>query len=225
MSVVWSALVFAVGAGVATVLSPCALPLVPGYVGYYVSATDGDHRVGVVVRATAVAAGVLATLGGLAGLAVVAGQSLTGAVPLLEPVVGVALVALGTASVSDRVPDWHVALPARRGDTAGFALFGVGYAGAAAGCVLPVFLAVIVQALTLPPVAGAAVVVTYAASVALPLFGLTVALGIGVDVTTGQLAAYGDRVESAAGVVLLLAGVGQILVAVAPGLLPTTSLV
>ncbi|MDL0139684.1 cytochrome c biogenesis protein CcdA, partial [Halobacterium salinarum] len=44
---------FAAGAGLATFLSPCALPLVPGYVGYYVTERDSDIAV---VAAAAAAA-------------------------------------------------------------------------------------------------------------------------------------------------------------------------
>ncbi|MFC4247526.1 cytochrome C biogenesis protein, partial [Natribaculum luteum] len=35
-------LAFAFTAGLATFFSPCAYPLLPGYVGFYVSQTDGE---------------------------------------------------------------------------------------------------------------------------------------------------------------------------------------
>ena len=216
-----SHLAFAAGAGVATFLSPCALPLVPGYVGYYLSATDGDRGgTGVAVRGVAAAVGVLLTLGALAGLAIVVGRPLTRALPVVEPVVGVALVVLGALVVSQRGPDWRLTLPARRTNTAGFALFGAGYAGASAGCVLPVFLAVVVQTLTLPLPAAAAVVGVYAAGVAVPLLAVTVAVGFGLDIAAGRWSGVGNRLERVAGVVLVLAGLGQVVVAVAPGAIP-----
>lgn len=215
-----SHLVFAAGAGVATFLSPCALPLVPGYVGYYVSTVDGDRsRAGIAVRGIAAAVGVVLALGALAGLAVVFGSSLTGTLPVVEPAVGLALVVLGLLVVSGRGPDWRLPLPARRADTAGFALFGAGYAGASAGCVLPVFLAVVVQTLTLPLPAAAAVVGVYTAGVAVPLLGVTVVVGLGVDIATGRLTGYGNLLERVAGAVLVAAGIGQIAVAVPPAVL------
>ena len=217
-----SHIAFAAGAGLATFLSPCALPLVPGYVGYYVSAADGDRGVaGVAVRGVAAAAGVLLALGVLAGLAVAVGGTLTRALPVVEPAVGLVLVVLGVLVVNRHGPDWRPALPARRADTAGFALFGAGYAGASAGCVLPVFLAVVVQTLSLPLPAAAAVIGVYAAGVALPLLGVTVAVGLGVDVATGRWAGYGSRLERIAGAVLVAAGLGQIAVAVAPAAVPS----
>lgn len=214
-------LAFAAGAGIATFLSPCALPLVPGYVGYYVSAVDGDQRpTGVIARGVAAAAGVLFTLGALAGLAILVGRPLTRTLPLIEPVVGLALLVLGALVVTGRAPDWGVSLPARRADTVGFALFGAGYAGASAGCVLPVFLAVIVQTIMLPVPAAAAVIGIYAAGVALPLLGVTVATGLGTTVAAGRWASYGTRLQRVAGVVLVVAGLGQVIVAVAPETIP-----
>jgi cytochrome c-type biogenesis protein len=209
----WASVAFAAGAGAATFLSPCALPLVPGYVGFYLSAAGGQRPGrGLAVRALAVAAGVLATLGGLAGLAVLVGRPVVRALPAAEPIVGAGLLALGLGMVTDRLPGWRVSLPERRADAVGFALFGAGYAGASAGCVLPVFLAVVLQAAALSPAAAAVVLGTYAGTVAVPLLAVTVALGAGVDVATGRLAAFGDHAETTAGLVLVAAGAGQLLV-------------
>ena len=69
----------------------------------------------------------------------------------------------------------------------------------------------------LGPLARAlAVVTTYALAAAVPLLAVTVAVGLGVGVATGRLAALGDRIERASGVVLVLAGVGQVAIAIAP---------
>ncbi|WP_227134756.1 cytochrome c biogenesis protein CcdA [Halorubellus salinus] len=213
---------FAAGAGVATFLSPCALPLVPGYVGFYATAADGKERVaGVVSRGLAASVGLLAALGALAGLAVLVGRPVARALPVLEPAVGVALVALGGLVLTGRELTPTVPLPARRANTSGFALFGAGYAGASAACVLPVFLAVVVQAVSLPLAGAVAVVSAYALAAALPLLVVTVMLGLGFGGATGRLAALGDRVERASGVVLVLAGSGQLVIAIAPNALPS----
>jgi len=215
-------LAFAVGAGVATLLSPCALPLVPGYVGYYVSVTDTDHqRTGLLVRGVGVAVGIMATLVALAGGAILVGRPIVQSLSVVEPLVGVALVALGAVVLTGRGPDWTLPLPERRADVGGFALFGIGYAGAAASCTLPVFLGVVVQALTLSASAAALVVAAYAGSVAVGMLGLTLGIGLGVDATLGRLTAYGSHLKRAAGVVLIGAGVGQVVVAVAPEMVPT----
>lgn len=219
---VGSYLVFAASAGVLTFLSPCALPLVPGYVGYYAGTAGGGRRAaGVVARGAAAGVGAVVTLGALAGAAVVAGRPVSRLLPVVEPLVGVALVVVGASLVTGRGPALTVALPARRAGPLGFVLFGAGYAGASAGCVLPVFLAVVVQAVALSPPAAVAVVAAYAAGVALPLLAVTLAVGFGLDLAAGRLAGLGSRLEPAAGAVVLLAGVGQVVVAVVPAALPS----
>ncbi|MFD1647964.1 cytochrome c biogenesis protein CcdA [Haloarchaeobius litoreus] len=217
-----SHVVFAAGAGLATFLSPCALPLVPGYVGFYASAADdGGNTAGIVTRGFAAAAGLLVTLGTLAGLAILVGRPVALVLPVLEPVVGVALVVFGVLLLTERGPAPTVALPERGANSSGFALFGAGYAGASAACVLPVFLAVVVQAVSLSLPRVAAVVSVYALGAALPLLAVTVAVGLGLDVATARLAALGDRLERLAGVVLVLAGAGQVVVAFVPNAVPS----
>lgn len=215
-------LAFAAGAGVATFLSPCALPLVPGYVGYYVAATERGHgrSAGVVVRGLAAALGALATLTVAGGLAVAVGRPATAGLSTLEPLVGVVLVGLGVVTLAGWEPARSVPLPRRRRDLTGFALFGAGYAGASVGCLLPVFLGVVVHALTLPPAAALASIGAYAAGVAGPLLLLTVAVGAGLDVTTGRLAGRAVALERLAGLVLVVAGIGQLVVAVRPAAVP-----
>ena len=65
---------FAVGAGLATFFAPCSYALLPGYVGYYVAATEGDSPPmgGVLARGGAAAVGVFATFFALSVVAVAA---------------------------------------------------------------------------------------------------------------------------------------------------------
>jgi cytochrome c-type biogenesis protein len=130
------------------------------------------------------------------------------------------LLGLGVAALVGWSPSRSISLPERRADTAGFALFGAGYAGASAGCVLPVFLGIVLQAVTLPPTVAAAVVGAYAAGVAVPLLLVTLAVGVGFDLTTGRLVGQGVRLERLAGVVLVVAGIGQLVVAAFPSAVP-----
>ena len=210
---------FAAGAGVATFLSPCALPLLPGYVGYYLSHAEGGTTArGVALRGLAAGIGAFATLGVIAGLVVAVGQPVARNLAILEVIVGLALVAFGGYLLVSGSGALTVPLPERRSDTAGFVLFGVGYAGASAGCVLPVFLAVVAESLTLSAMAGLSVVATYAGVIAVGLLSATLLLGFGVDIATGRLARLGSRLDGLAGVVLVVAGLGQLVVALAPGL-------
>ncbi|MFB6102526.1 MAG: cytochrome c biogenesis CcdA family protein [Haloplanus sp.] len=198
---------FAVGAGLATFFAPCAYPLLPGYVGYTVR--DGTGLGGAVLRGVAASAGAVVVLAGIGGLLLAVGQRLARHLPLLEPLVGVALVGFGGLLLFDRAPTLHLRLPARRGSVVGCAAFGGGYALAAAGCVVPVLLGVLTQSLTLAPGRAAVVLGGYAAATALPLTGVTLLSAVGSDAVRAWSGHVGT-VQRLAAAVMILAGVAQI---------------
>ncbi|USZ68989.1 cytochrome C biogenesis protein [Halorussus salilacus] len=204
------ALAFAASTGVATFFAPCAFPLLPGYVGYYV--TGADRTTGVTAAAAA-ATGALVALGAVAGLVFALGRTVTSILPLFEPLVGVGLVAFGVLVLTGRAPDVRVALPERPESLLGFGAFGAVYAVAAAGCVAPLFLGVVTQALAFPPGRGAAVLGVYAGAVSAPLVGVTLLANAGVYVWRG-LGRHAGRLEQAAAVVMILAGLGQLYLSV-----------
>lgn len=201
-------------AGIATFFSPCAYALLPGYVGFYVSSTgeQGPTLPGATVRGLAAAAGAVLVLSGLGVLAAAAGDVVRSSLPFLEVGVGVTLVVLGLATLSGRSPGWHVQLPGRRASVTGFALFGGLYAVAAAGCVAPVFFGVVVQSLSLPATGTLAVFLAYAGSLGLLMVSATVAIAVGSDLGLERLGDRPDLLYRFAGVVLVLAGLGQLYV-------------
>lgn len=203
-------LTFAIGAGLATFFAPCAYPLLPGYVGY---AIQGDETglSGAAARGVAASVGATLVLGALGALLFSAGGQLARHLPLLEPLVGVALVAFGVLFLSGRGPTLHLRLPERRTSVLGCAVFGGGYALAAAGCVVPVVLGVVTQSLTLSAPRAAIVLGGYAAATALPLTGVTLLSAVGSD----AVRAWTDRIGAVhrlAAAIMILAGVAQIIV-------------
>ena len=84
---------FAVTSGVGTFFAPCAYPLLPGYVGYYLGEEDASLS-GAVGRGVAAGVGALFALGAIAGVVVSVGQRLVANVVYLEPVIGLLLVVL-----------------------------------------------------------------------------------------------------------------------------------
>ncbi|EMA56051.1 cytochrome c biogenesis CcdA family protein [Halococcus thailandensis] len=198
---------FAAGAGLTTFFAPCAFPLLPGYVGYYVH--QSQEETSSVLSAVAAAVGALIALGVVAGLAFAFGEALTSLLPLLEPIVGAGLIVFGLVMLIGRFPIASIPLPARPESIVGFGVFGGVYALAAAGCVIPLFLGVLTQALTLPPLAAVVVLGSYAGAVAAPLVGVTLLTSVGVD-TWHDLGWYSGRIEQFAGVILIAAGIGQL---------------
>ncbi|MGB9951399.1 cytochrome c biogenesis CcdA family protein [Haloarcula marismortui] len=204
-------LVFAASAGVGTFFAPCAFPLLPGYVGYYMRESDGN--VGMLPPATAAAGGAFVALTLVALLVLALGQPLKNALPILEPVIGLALAVFGVAMLLNREPELHVPLPQRPASVTGFGVFGAVYAIAAAGCVVPLFFGVVTQALAQPVHVSALVLAAYALGVALPLVGVTLLAGVGIGIwrTFGK---YLQRIHQIAAVVMILAGGGQIYLSV-----------
>lgn len=206
-----SALAFAASAGVATFFAPCAFPLLPGYVGYYLSENDRDA--GMVAPAVAAAGGALGSLAVVTLLVVAVGRPVKTALPVLEPVVGVGLIAFGLATLLNRGPEFHVPLPERPASVTGFGVFGAVYAVAAAGCVVPLLFGVLTQALALPARSSVLVLTVYALAVALPLVGVTLLAGVGIDFWRAA-GGYSRRIQQVAAAVMILAGCRQIYLAV-----------
>ncbi|ELZ24457.1 cytochrome c biogenesis protein transmembrane region [Haloterrigena salina JCM 13891] len=206
---------FAVIAGVATFFSPCAYPLLPGYVGFYVSRTDRDDAslVGATLRGIVAGIGVLGTFAALIGVTFWLGRSALSNFTIFESLVGGLLVVFGALVVAGRAPSLSIPLPKRRSSVLGFGIFGAGYALAGAGCVAPVFLAVVARALSLPHDAAALVLVTYVGSVVVLMVAMTVATGMGLVASAGRFAAYSERLKRLAGAIMIVAGIGQLYLA------------
>ena len=208
-----SSLVYALFAGVLTFFSPCAYALLPGYVGYYVSQSDGQATVGgALTRGVIAGFGALVTLGAFIGATFLIGQRAFEGVTYLEPAVGALLIVFGLLVVANRGPSLTISLPKRRAGLLGFGIFGAGYAVAAAGCVAPLFLAVITMASGAPTVHALLVVVTYVGSVVVLMVSLTVATGMGLVAGGGWVMRNRGTLQRVAGVVLIVAGFGQLYV-------------
>ena len=203
---------FAITAGIATFFSPCSYPLLPGYVGFYLNRTDagGASVGGAGLRGVVAGVGVLVTFTALTGSTLLVGQSALSDITVFETLVGGLLIAFGLLVVTGYAPSVSIPLPKRRSGVFGFGLFGAGYALASAGCVAPIFLAVVARALSLPTETAAIILAAYAGTVALLMVAVTVATGVGLLTNAGRLAAYSGQLKRLAGVVMILAGIGQL---------------
>lgn len=203
---------FAVAAGVATFFSPCAYPLLPGYVGFYVNSVDAKSAsvTGAGVRGVAAALGVLVTFTLLAGATVYLGHSTLANITIFESLVGGLLILFGLAVVTGTAPSLSITLPKRRSSVAGFGVFGAGYALAGAGCVAPIFLAVVARAISLPTDTAVLLLGVYAGVVALLMAATTVVTGVGLVTNANRVMNHAGTLKQIAGVVMILAGIGQL---------------
>jgi cytochrome c-type biogenesis protein len=218
MAVDGSRIAFAFAAGAATFFAPCAFPLLPGYVAYYLGRGDEGETASLPARlGRAVGVGVLASLGFfvvygvLAGVVASLGAGALADIATLELVVGGLLVVLGLAMASGRFdPSLHVRLPERRRSAGGFFLFGVVYGVAAAGCTAPIFVGLALVALGSGPLGAAVVLGAYAAGMATLMVAVTLLSAVGRAGLLRTLSRNTGRVSRIAGSLLALAGVAQI---------------
>lgn len=208
---------FAFGAGVATFFSPCVYALLPGYVSYYVTAADGETTPlgGAVVRGVAASVGAVLTFAVLAVLAMLASETVEQFIPVLEPLVGIALIGFGLLVFWKGTLSVTVPLPARRTSVVGFVVFGSVYALAATACVLPVFLSVAVTSIGLSPAGTLLVLGAYTASFAALMLAVTIATAVGHDAFVSSMSSHTGTLMRVAAVVIVLAGIGQLYLAVA----------
>jgi len=208
---------FAFSAGVATFFAPCAYPLLPGYIAFYLGDTASDapagvrlHRAGHV--AVLISGGMIIVYAALAVLVAVIGTQSLSNIAVLEPVVGAGLVVLGAGVATGRwsVAAVHVQLPTRRRSKSGFLLFGVVYAAAAAGCTAPIFVGLAGVALSAGPLGAVTVFAAYTAGMVILMIAVTGATALGYDRLLAPFADSGNRFERLAGVLLVLAGLAQI---------------
>jgi len=214
-----SQLSFAFSAGLFTFLAPCAYPLLPGYVAYFLG--DDADAAATAPRATrlwralvvagATSLGFFLVYAALAGVATAAGAGALAGLAQLELAVGALLIVLGIAMAAGRFqPTNHVPLPERRRSFGGFFAFGVVYAAAAAGCTAPVFVGVATVALGSGPTGAVLTFGAFAAGMSLLMLAVTLLAALGRGAILRRLSSATGRLTRVAGVVLVLAGVVQL---------------
>ena len=210
------------GAGVATLATPCILPMLPVYLSMLLGAgidsartTEGKRRL--MVRATAFVAGfsVVFTLLGMAASAL--GGLLAGHRSTLLVVGGLLILLFGLKYLKVlRLPwldgTWQIE---RRGTAAGMAgafLFGVVFALGWTPCVGPILGTVLTYtaATTSSPAMGALYLFVYSLGVGLPLLGLSLAADRLVP-QLRKLYRHLPKLEAATGVLLVVTGLGLVL--------------
>jgi len=240
--------VLAVAAGLASFFSPCAFPLLPGYLAFYHGAgqpQDASGRSGSTTRLGVAAMAGVATFVLVLGLAIALlgagaakGLSISGDAPSslvrgIRGVVGIILIALGVGQLTNRVikPRAADALafatrPRRDGGRSGAGgvyLYGLGYVAAGLGCTGPILAGLVVFALG---VGGFSTALTAFAIAAATMAGLMllVSLLVGGSHTLliQRMKASAPAIKTASGILLILVGLFNIYSAINVGLFVQT---
>lgn len=208
-------LLVAFAAGAVSLLSPCMLPLLPGWLAYLAgdAATGASRRARLVLHAAAFVAGftVVFTVLGLGAGAF--GGALVSSRRELEVVGGVLVALLGVAMFDDRVLPRRlrggsgISSERRIGGPAGAAVVGVVFALAWSPCIGPTLAAVLTIAATGgEAVRGGALLATFALGIGAPLL-LVAAFADRLLPRMRRLHPHLPRIRRIAGLVLVAFGV------------------
>jgi cytochrome c-type biogenesis protein len=222
-------------AGISAFFSPCAFPLLPGYMTYYLGRESGgevDRRAA--IRKAAIG-GMIAALGvlfvyALMGLLVAgAGEVVKAYAGYLAPVVAVIILVMGlvmltrfeiplyrvTAALkplTDRAVSGLGRLAGRQGTEpgqyAGLLGYGAGYGAASLGCHAPIFIAVVMAGLVAGGVGSAMLAfLMYALGMGLFLVAVTVLVGMAKTQLVRRMTQWMPLIKKVSGVVLVIVGV------------------
>jgi cytochrome c biogenesis protein CcdA len=142
----------AFSAGILAVLAPCALPMLPSYIAYYMNLEDQERNI-----QTSLGFGFTVVTGFLVVFLIIGLipsfvlNQVASRIEYVAPFIGVLLIVVGLISgfsnVFDRMPSLNVPAPQKAGYRS-FFLYGVGYGAASLACSLPVFILLVLQSST-----------------------------------------------------------------------------
>ena len=136
-------------AGLLAVLAPCALPMLPSFVSYFMNAEGKKANLGsALFFGFATVAGFLTIFLGIGILPSFALNIISSKIALVTPFIGVILIILGLghlfSDVFYKIPVIQTASPKGTGLRA-FYLYGLGYGAASMACSFPVFILLVLQ--------------------------------------------------------------------------------
>jgi len=203
-------------AGMLAVLAPCALPMLPSYVAYYMNLDEDERSLGAILGfAFTVVAGFLTVFLVIGLLPSFALNKVSTRLEYVAPFIGALLVLIGLASgfsdVFDRMPSVNVSAPRRAGYRS-FFLYGVGYGAASLACSLPIFILLVLQSSTAGgPLGIFTAFLVYGLGASAVIVPLTLALTYSKDYVHQRLVWLLPRIKKINAAVLILAGLYMII--------------
>jgi cytochrome c-type biogenesis protein len=213
-------LALAFAAGLASFLSPCVLPVVPGYVSFVTGVSLDDFQgedAGAVRRQAAIHSGLFIL--GFSALFIALGASATAlgtvvrrALPLIQQLGGAVIVLfglylLGVVRVPFLMQERRVQLGSKPAGMLGSVIAGVAFGAGWTPCIGPVLASILLYAgMSGTVLQGATLLTAYAIGLGLPFFVAAVAFNWFLS-RTRFLRTWLRPIERAAGAVMVVAGV------------------
>jgi len=222
-------------AGISAFFSPCAFPLLPGYMTYYLGreSKEAANRKAAIRKAliggVAAAAGVLIIYALMGLLVAGAGEAVKSYAGYLAPVVAAIILVMGLIMLTDYVlPVYRITAllnplverarkgmsrlasgkeGAEPGQYVGLLGYGAGYGAASLGCHAPIFIAVVMAGLVAGGVGSALLAfVMYAVGMGLFLVLVTVMVGMAKTALVKRMQQWMPLIKKVSGLVLMIVG-------------------
>ena len=203
-------------AGMLAVLAPCALPMLPSYVAYYMNLDEEERSLGASLGfAFTVVAGFLVVFLVIGLLPSFALNQVSSRLEYVAPFIGALLVLIGLTSglsdAFDRIPAVNVSAPQRAGYRS-FFIYGAGYGAASLACSLPVFMLLVLQSSTAGgPLGVFTAFLVYGLGASAVIVPLTLALTYSKDYVHQRLVWLLPRIKKINAAMLILVGLYMII--------------
>jgi cytochrome c-type biogenesis protein len=210
--------VLALLTGLLSFFAPCAFPLLPGYISYYLGRYEGGPTLSGSVKAGIASATGINGMFALIGAAVaVGGVAVKPYITYFAPIVGVGIVLLGLSMVFGKaeifrkfggVLSSYSSKLGGRARYSGLFLYGVGYGLAAMGCQAPVFIALIFAGLATGGVLEAFMVfLSFSIGMGCMMITVSVIVGTAKMKLLTRLKELIPLINRACGVIIIFVGV------------------
>ena len=201
-------------AGFMATLAPCALPMLPSYIAYYLNLEEERSLKKSIIFSVTTVIGFLTLYMVIGLLPSVIVNRIATRLELVIPIIGVFLILMGVlnlfSNLPGRIPILHMKAP-EKGGIGSFYIYGLGYGAASLSCSFPVFVLLVLQSASAGgPLDVLIMFLVYGSGAAAMMIPLTLALSYSKEVIYSKLMEYMPYVKKANSIILILAGLYMI---------------
>jgi cytochrome c biogenesis protein CcdA len=196
-------------AGILAVLSPCALPLLPSYVVYYLNQKTRASILNVFLFSFLMMIGFLSVFTLIGLFPSIAISFLEVNSKIMQSFIGILLIFVGLlygfTDLFNYIPRLSVT-PSKSSGLISYFIYGVGYALASMSCSLPVFLLILGRSITANLIENVFLLIFYGLGVGSILFFLTIAVYFSKDLLLSKILDSLPLIRKISAIILILSG-------------------
>ena len=202
-----STLIFVFVAGASAFLSPCAYPMLPGYISYYMG--KNFSLIKALYSGFFLTMGLITTFSIIGLIASILGNIINSYIPILELVAGIAMILLGISILFEINIFFTPTLKTpKRNGLLGIYFYGIIYGLATLGCSAPIFFATLFWAVVQSgPLTGLITFIVYSFGMGVPLILTTILLSIFKKKSLNKLKNMTPKIQKLSGIILIVIGI------------------